>query len=136
MACRARDMARIMLLFQGLVGLGPGLTPSGDDSAGRLLFVAWHLQRVYPGWFLWGGPAVESLLRSARTVTNVISHCMLSDLAECDGPASLHDLVFALLAVDEDGSAMEHASRIRRLGRSTGAGRQNETRERGNDRGI
>lgn len=119
-ACLAHDTARVLLQCQGLVGLGPGLTPAGDDFVGGLLFAAWHLQRVYPGCVRWDGSAVDSLLRSARTETNVISHCILRDLARGNGPESLHDLTFALLAADEDSGVMKHVSRMRQLGSSTG----------------
>ncbi len=119
-ACLAHDTARVLLQCQGLVGLGPGLTPAGDDFVGGLLFAACYLQQAYPGRVHLDGTAMERFLRSARTETNVISHCILRDLARGDGPESLHDLTFALLAAEEDDGAMSHASRLRRLGSSTG----------------
>jgi hypothetical protein len=52
-ACQARDMAMALKSGLRLVGLGPGLTPSGDDYLGGLLFTARYLRAAYPWEFRW-----------------------------------------------------------------------------------
>ena len=53
-----RDATGLWEAARRLVGLGPGLTPWGDDLLGGFLFSAWHLGRLYPeecGWLARGG---------------------------------------------------------------------------------
>ena len=48
-ACLRHDMPGLLREAGALVGLGEGLTPSGDDFLGGLLFCIDTLQRLYPG---------------------------------------------------------------------------------------
>ena len=78
--CRRQDLGSIMLRGREVVGLGPGLTPSGDDFLGALLFAAHCLQRAYPINFprteadryrdFWSGPGpapIRSVMPSSAT---------------------------------------------------------------------
>ena len=91
--CLAGDLARVALAGRKLIGLGPGLTPAGDDFLGGLFFAAWWLEATYPWAFVFDWRAVGDLLAWAGPRTNRISHALLADLARGDGPAPLHDLL-------------------------------------------
>lgn len=95
--CRARDLAHIGAAAQPLIGLGQGLTPSGDDWIGGLLFAATQYHLAYPGELAWDQAAVDELLEWARTRTNRISWCLLRDYTRGHGPEPLHTLVDGLL---------------------------------------
>jgi len=119
-ACLGRDMRRIAEESEQLVGLGPGLTPSGDDHLGGLLFAAHHLKAAYPTEFSWGaGPVLDFLLR-ARPLTNRISHTILSDCAQGHGPEPLHDLVNSLLQAEPAGCLLRSVDRLTRIGHTSG----------------
>ncbi len=119
-AAHDRDSVRVIEEAHELVGLGPGLTPSGDDFVGGLLFAAHHLNAAYPGAFDWEPKAVDDLLEWARPQTNPISHAILRDHAAGEGAEPLHDL-FALIlkgaSVDE---AMPSVRRLLAIGSTSG----------------
>ncbi len=119
-ACLEQDMDRLVCLGEDLVGLGPGLTPSGDDFIGGLLFAAHHLQRVYPRQFCWNQGIVEKLLDRARTSTHRISYAILNDLAYGHGPEPLHELVISLLTVEREDVIADHIQRLITIGHSSG----------------
>lgn len=119
-ACRAREMVRIAQSGLRLVGLGPGLTPSGDDYLGGLLFTAHRLKAAYPIEFRWGAGPVSNFLRQARPLTNRISHTILSDLAHGHGPEPLHDFVNSLLQAGAAEGLLSDADRITRIGHTSG----------------
>jgi hypothetical protein len=80
-------------VIQALVGLGPGLTPSGDDLlAGAMIalhaFGLGHLSDV-----LW-----RRIRSSAHATGNAISLAHLSAASEGQGCAAVHDLLQALHA--------------------------------------
>jgi hypothetical protein len=81
-----------------LIGLGPGLTPSGDDLIGGAM-IALHT--------LGHGETARRLaawaLPLAQTRTGAISAAHLSCAAAGEGSAALHELVAALLASDDAG---------------------------------
>jgi hypothetical protein len=98
-----------------LVGLGSGLTPSGDDFIGGLLF-AFHARRsTYPG-SSWIQLPVEPY--SART--NLISFALLSDLAYGHALAPVHHIVNGLLRGDPYESMYPFIWQLIRVGSSTG----------------
>ena len=74
-----------------LLGLGPGLTPSGDDVVGGLLFARRMLADA-PAW----EPVAASLALAAHTRTHAISAALLADLAAGHGHAALHRVARAL----------------------------------------
>jgi hypothetical protein len=65
-ACLTHDMIRALQKGRNLVGLGEGLTPSGDDFLGGLLFAIHSLQRSYPEEFHWEREAIIGLLEWAQ----------------------------------------------------------------------
>ncbi len=101
-----------------VLGLGHGLTPSGDDFVGGIFFALAHAPRDD-----WAAdlPAVHAAIReAANTSTNVISAALLDDLMAGASYAPLHDLLAALQ--DDDLPAIEPAARsLLRVGASSGA---------------
>ncbi len=119
--CRRQDLGALLVKGRELVGLGFGLTPSGDDFLGGLLFAAHFLHRTYPTTFPTAQTGVDELLDWARPRTHPISHAVLSDLAMGHGPEPLHDLVCILLRERENTSeAVDAAVRLTRMGHSSG----------------
>ncbi|MCI0475998.1 MAG: DUF2877 domain-containing protein [Anaerolineales bacterium] len=103
-----------------LIGLGKGLTPSGDDFVGGWLFAAHHLRAAYRDAFLWKQRAVDDLLEYARARTNVISYALLRDHARGQSVDPLHDWIAALLCGASSREIETHAQRVRAIGSTTG----------------
>ena len=82
-----------------LLGIGHGLTPSGDDLVGAVMFTL-----VYAPIKAWQ-PAMADLqnrLRlAATTATNPISAALLEDLMAGASYRALHDLLAALHSLDQ-----------------------------------
>ena len=76
----------------GLLGLGPGLTPSGDDFIGGMM-IAFHV--------IGNGRTAEKIWRvvkpHAANMTNAISCAHLQSAAEGYGSAALHHALAAIL---------------------------------------
>jgi hypothetical protein len=95
-----------------LLGLGPGLTPSGDDLVGAALF-ARRLLGMDAEWT----SAAQRLIDAAPTRTHAISAALFRDLAEGQTFASLHRLA-AVLAAREP--ALAAACELTGIGHSSG----------------
>jgi hypothetical protein len=97
-----------------LLGLGPGLTPSGDDFLGGALIALHTLGRadIAARLAAWALPL-------ARERTGAISLAHLACAAAGEGSAALHDLLAALLAADEAGIAAGVAA-LAAIGHSSG----------------
>ena len=119
-ACRDRNIARALEAGRALVGLGPGLTPSGDDFLGGLLFMAHHLHATFPGLIQLEQAQIADLLEWARPRTNPISHTILFDHAQGQSVEPLHDLVAALLQGKEQSETTRCARQLARIGSTSG----------------
>jgi hypothetical protein len=115
-----QDMAEVARKGRQLVGLGPGLTPSGDDFLGGLLFAAHSLKRAYPGDFCWGREVITDLMGWAYKQTHSISHTVLSDLALGHGPEPLHEVVKSLLTGQDLRCLISAVTRLLEIGHTTG----------------
>jgi len=120
MACLTFDMTEVARRGGELVGLGPGLTPSGDDFLGGLLFAAHSLKTAYPQDFNWEEEPVMDLINWASTQTHPISHAILRDHAFGHGPEPLHDVVASLLKGEDLGRTFEGAKRLIAIGETSG----------------
>jgi hypothetical protein len=119
-ACLEFDTPEVTRKGRELVGLGPGLTPSGDDFLGGLLFAAHSLQTAYPQNFNWKEGPVMDLIDWAFTQTHLISHAILRDHALGHGPEPLHDVVASLLNGQDLSCTMEGVERLLRIGETSG----------------
>ena len=79
----------------GLIGLGPGLTPSGDDLIGGAMCALHATGRVAQAKRL-----AAWVLPLARTATNRISHAHLACAAEGECGEAVNAAIVALLAGD------------------------------------
>ena len=119
-ACLDFGMSEVTRRGRDLVGLGPGLTPSGDDFLGGLLFAARSLKTAYPQDFNWEEEPVMDLIDWASTQTHPISHAILRDHAFGHGPEPLHDVVTSLLKGQDLGLTIEGAERLLGIGDTSG----------------
>ena len=97
-----------------LIGLGPGLTPSGDDLLGGAMIALHALGRGDLATRL-----ADWALPLAREGTGAISAAHLACAASGEGSAALHDFLATLLAADEAGIA-EGVAALAAVGHSSG----------------
>jgi len=119
-ACLGRDMAEILEKGKELIGLGPGLTPSGDDFLGGLLFSTCILKEIYPEVFRWDHNRISDFTALARSQTNPISHAFLNDFSIGQGPAHLHELMNFLIQGGDFEKAISTVVPFLRFGHSSG----------------
>jgi hypothetical protein len=118
-ACACDDPDAALEAAGVLLGVGGGLTPSGDDYVGGALF-ARHLLAAagrtdVAGW----RRTAEAILARAAARTHPISVVLLADLAAGRGWASLHAVAGALAAGAAD-DALAAARQLTALGQATG----------------
>jgi hypothetical protein len=114
-ACDADDPTAVVAAADALLGLGPGLTPSGDDFVGGVLCARnWAGTRA-DDW----SRAAALVIERARTRTHPISVALLEDLAAGEGHEPLHDVVDALIRRDER-RALAAVEQLGALGHSSG----------------
>lgn len=118
-AGQVEDAGRLLRAADALVGLGEGLTPSGDDFLGGLLFVRWHRVRLCDAADP-AGAAIDAWLEAIRVRTTAVSRAILADLAHGQGPGPLHELVVALAGGAPFGVVAQHAVDVARIGHSSG----------------
>ncbi len=112
------DQESVDQAVTGLVGLGPGLTPSGDDLLGGML-VALRTILVAASQ-----PSVDPLARCvtkhAAVETTRISAAMLEQAAKGNGSAAQHRLLCYLLGVDTQQDTTASALDLIRSGHTSG----------------
>ena len=113
-AYRADDADAVYAASRALLGLGTGLTPSGDDLCGAALFGRRLVSRD-ARWRCIG----ERLAGDAQSASHAISAALFADLAEGASFESLHALADALVAGD-DAAAIETSRALAALGHSSG----------------
>ena len=111
-AVAAGDVDAFVKAGQRLLGVGGGLTPSGDDFVGAALFTLYHL-----GDTRWHA-AAEALAAAIPSRSHAISAALFTDLARGESFAPLHQI---LAAVPSDIEAIfEPARRLAAIGHSSG----------------
>jgi hypothetical protein len=118
-ACADDDPPRAAQAAVALLGLGPGLTPSGDDFAGGAFFARALLARAGACDTTRWGAAAGVVRAAAARLTHPIGAALLGDLLDGEGWAPLHELAGALARDDAPG-ALDAARRLTRLGHSSG----------------
>jgi len=117
-ACAADDAEGAVDAATALLGLGPGLTPSGDDYVGGAFF-ARTLVAGADARARWAC-AAAAVRERARSRTHPISAALLGDLLDGRGWAPLHDLARALARGAPPATALAAAQGLVRLGHSSG----------------
>ncbi len=115
-ACAAGDAAAAVAAAAALIGLGPGLTPSGDDFVGGAFFVRALL--APPPGEAWER-AADAVRVLAHARTHPVSATLLGDLIAGEGWAPLHDLARAV-ATGDVATAIAAARGLTRIGHSSG----------------
>lgn len=118
-ACLLRDMPGLLQEANALVGLGEGLTPSGDDFLGGLLFCVNTIQRLYPGFINLDSSEQALFIESAKQRTHLISFTLLKDLTNGQAVEPLHELLHSVLS-DQPPESIRPASCLTQIGHSTG----------------
>lgn len=115
-ACRTPDNLDIQGLrrIHPLVGLGPGLTPSGDDLIGGVMIALHNLRATAICRSLW-----SSVQDCTAQASNAISLSHLSAAAEGKGGAALHRTLAAVVHADAE-SLRNGVSGIDRMGHTSG----------------
>jgi hypothetical protein len=118
-ACRSRAPQAIPQYAAELVGLGEGLTPSGDDFLGGLLYCFYVLRVVYPEILdhAWNYSALVSQFKSR---TNLISFTFLKDHVEGHALEPLQRFTNALIQGRPVADILPFAEELIRVGHSTG----------------
>lgn len=104
----------------GLVGLGQGLTPSGDDLLGGFLYTLRMLDSAHRGLIGVDWKAVDAWLQAVRSSTNKISFTILTDHAHGEAAGPLQDLLAAALGARSAGSLLPLVARVAGIGQSSG----------------
>jgi hypothetical protein len=116
-ACLEGDTSDLTQNAEALIGLGSGLTPSGDDFVGGLLF-AWNaLQAVYPER---GSIRATLPIETYSSRTHLISFTLLKDLADGHAIAPLHNIARGLLEGKPSENILPFIAQLTEVGHSTG----------------
>jgi hypothetical protein len=118
-ACAADHAAAAAETAVALLGLGAGLTPSGDDLVGGTFFARAALAGLGASDDASWRRAAAIVRAAAGASTTPISAALLDDLLDGHGWSALHDLARALASGDHS-SAMTAAYRLTQLGHSSG----------------
>ena len=119
-ACLEHDFPRSLESAGELIGLGEGLTPSGDDFVGGLLFCLMTLQHICAPFHDVGISDLAPFLERSKPRTNVISFTMLKDHAAGHGSETLHKFINALLTGQCLESIYRLGMELTQIGHSTG----------------
>jgi len=119
-ACARGDAAGAATAAEGLLGLGPGLTPAGDDFVGGVFFARRLLAQAAAAPAEPWHEAADWIRARAGDRTHRISAALLGDLLDGAGYAPLHDLATALATARPPHVALDAARRLVRIGHSSG----------------
>jgi hypothetical protein len=119
-ACLKYDINGIFVHGQELVGLGEGLTPSGDDFMGGLLFFIRTLQDVYKSFHPSLSTQLESFPEKLKFKTNLISYTILKDHAEGHATETLHAFINTLFTGQDPEVLDQLALELIQMGHSSG----------------
>jgi hypothetical protein len=108
---------RISRIADKLIGLGTGLTPSGDDFLGGLLFAINQLQAAYPNSDF---TSYTIPIEGYVSWTHSISFTLLNDHANGHALAPLHIIINGLLGGESLESIHPFVSQLTQIGHSTG----------------
>jgi uncharacterized protein DUF2877 len=116
-ACLHHQLDGISRNADKLIGLGSGLTPSGDDFIGGLLFAHQILRTTYPDCIT---GELAMMADTYRTRTHAISFTVLKDLADGHAIEPLHQIINGFLYGKSIESIYPFFSQLAQVGNSTG----------------
>jgi hypothetical protein len=121
-ALYTKDITRIRNAASSLIGLGPGLTPSGDDYLAGLLLSLTACSKVLTSPFkLVQKDLSNTVIESAPGLTNDISRQMLIFAAKGTGSELMENMVLALFcAAQNQNSVIQAAADLSTVGASSG----------------
>lgn len=120
LSCLAHDFGLVLEHAAGLVGLGEGLTPSGDDFLGGLFFCLELLRSTYPEITDLRTWNYSDFVLGCKSQTNPISLALLKDHAEGHALEPLHHFADDLLAGRPVEQFLPFAGDLAAVGHSTG----------------
>jgi hypothetical protein len=103
-----------------LIGFGEGLTPSGDDFVGGLLFCIRTLQDLFNDDHQNFPNHVAEFLRSSKPRTNLISYTILKDHAYGHTYETLQECFQAMLTGMDQKILRQAIHKLIQIGHSTG----------------
>ena len=118
-AARAEDPDEIARAAGALIGLGPGLTPSGDDYLAGVSFATRLLAAAEPSLSPRGRTIRQAIRQAIQGRTNRVSASLLRDATDGLGFRAMHELCDALAAGDS-GAAERAARGLAAIGHSSG----------------
>jgi hypothetical protein len=119
-ACLSHDLPGVLDQAETLVGLGEGLTPSGDDFMGGLFFARFLLARSYPHLAYLESFDLFEWIGAVQPRTNLISFFLLRDNALGHALDPLNRFGLALLTNKSMENANSASSDLTKVGHSTG----------------
>ena len=119
-SCLAHDFRPALDHASDLVGLGMGLTPSGDDFLGGLFFCLHLLRHIYPASLGVENFSYSNFIPQCKSLTNQISFTLLKDHADGHTLEPLHRFANALLAGQPLDQLLPFAGELVAVGHSTG----------------
>ena len=119
--CPAQDAANVERAARGLAGLGPGLTPSGDDTLGGFIAVL-ALIGLQPAMDVAAGKRLaEVIAGAARPRTTLLSATLLAHAARGEVAEQVGELLVALsLPPDASAAVLQAAERVLEFGACSG----------------
>ena len=116
---QTRDPHQLSETAMELAGLGEGLTPSGDDFLGGMIFCLHLLWKTYPETQdnFWN---YSAFIEACKTRTNLISFTFMKEHANGHALEPLHKFTNALLEGQPIDTLMQYANEIIHVGHSTG----------------
>jgi hypothetical protein len=119
-ACLSNDFAGVLKHADALIGLGEGLTPSGDDFLGGLFFARYLLSCSFPHLSYLEFFNLPEWIDANQPRTNPISFVLLKDNAAGHALDPLIRFGIALLTNQPIVSTISAASDLIKVGHSTG----------------
>ena len=119
-ACLSHDLRVVLQQAGALIGLGEGLTPSGDDFLGGLFFARYLLHCSYPHLLYLELSNLLEWVDTNQPQTNLISFVLLKDNAAGHALDPLNRFGIALLTRQPVECASSAASDLIKVGHSTG----------------
>jgi hypothetical protein len=119
-ACLSHDFTAVLQQAGALIGLGEGLTPSGDDFLGGMFFGRHLLASACSQLIYLEVGNLPDWIDAYRPCTNLISFTLLKDNSLGHAPDPLSRFGFALLTNRSTDLAISAASELTALGHSTG----------------